>query len=399
MPLINPLEKKVCPFCYARFYLGNCEVYSSIADPNTGVEPLVSSKPAGVQRAISRFWIRSLGGELFAQKQPYRRCPNCDQPLPYNIESNENCVIGVIGGRKSSKSHYIASLIHTLRRKVSPSNIGFVIKPLTGKMQAHYENRYYKPLYVDRYELNATVPGQITPPLVYTTTFTGQNGTKPARSVNLVLFDVSGEELRDDARMMSYAKFLLFAKGIILLVDPLTIDSFVEYLPPHEKPKRDYTVDRAEDVLDSLTINLRRHRNIPDGVPIDLPIVAALAKGDLLRHPIDLSSERAALLDPNNGYRLRDVDYRRGFQVDQYQQTSEQVRGLLEDLDGPGFVDRLQHEFTNYSFSAISATGSTAVKADDTGNAPPSFRLPVIPSRCADPLLWLLYELGYVRTD
>jgi len=393
MQLSNPFEKKTCPHCFEEFALGECEIYSSVEIDSIGEDLLLRPRLQGFSRWIEQALPDKLSHNLFQKHQPYRRCPNsaCKKALPYNITTNESCVIGVIGGRGSGKSHYIAALIETLLYRTPIDNLGIVEMAPLPKIQAQFTREYYNPLFGQRGKLQANIPGKLTDPLVYTFTFAPQAEGQPPRSLNLVMIDVSGEDLTDETQMVRIARFLLHARGFIMVVDPLVSESFVDLLPPHLKPS-DPPGERALVVLNNLILNIRRYRGLSDGTKIPLPIAIVTGKGDLARNvlsPTDLRTEPLRGSDQ----RLPDADYRNGFSLEQYQRVSDASEVFLRDFDNGPLVQRARGVFhkDQVSFSTVTATGQHF--DDQLGQ----FRGAITPRRCADPLLWIFHSLGFLK--
>ncbi|MBP1466479.1 hypothetical protein EYB53_012260 [Candidatus Chloroploca sp. M-50] len=389
----NPFALKKCPFCFEQFTLGDCTVFSSTQFDENGEELVVRPKLEGIRRITEQFIPQKLSYDLFQKHQPYRQCPKCKKPLPYNITSNENCVIGIIGGRGSGKSHYIAALIETLLYRIPTyyEKLGIIeIAPLP-KIQAQYRRNYYEPLFVQRGKLQANIPGTLTDPLVFTCSFRPLLEGMHPRSLNLVIIDVSGEDLSNDTNMVRTARFLLHAKGLIMVVDPLVSPSVINCLPEGLKPTEP-SGENPLDVLNNLILNTRQHRGMKDGSTLPLPLAVAIGKGDLLGNVINRSDTQIASLIGHDR-QLIDADYRNGFRHEIYNYFSTASEKFLNQFDNAPLVQRARQAFRSVSFSAVSATGS---HFDEKSG---KFQASISPRRCADPLLWLFHQLGYLQTE
>lgn len=386
MPLINPFHKQLCLFCFEPFSLRDCAVVSSqTIDPTTQTYQVLRAAPQGLTRALAQVYVGPLDRPQYMRELATWRCPNCGELLPYNVTTTPSYVIGVIGGRAAGKSHYIATLIQALSEQGVMSQFRWSeFSGATGEVSRRFASEYAQPLFQERAELLPTPPARSQrpyKPLIYTLTSRAANNGEAPRSVNLVLFDVSGEQFSSDAEIARFAPFVPYAAGFILLVDPLTMSGVVPRLPAHLRP---LTVpgERAVVVLEHLIRIIRRHKRLDDGTPIAAPLVVTVAKSDLLKYVL-----------PNLGRHplLEAPDYSQGFDLAVFRALSEQIEDLCLSLDGPRLIE-LARIFTRHAYSAVSATGHGP-------NAEGYFGRSVNPIRSLDPLLWLLAELGLIKAQ
>src|SRR5262249_42728514 len=156
------------------------------------------------------------------------------------------------GTRYSGKSNFFGVLIDALMRRFA-SEVGFTIfgqetfsvdEARSTNSDALYRKRYYNRLF------NSTQPEVVpstprasviatdeTPriPLIYRMEFPRCGWVARLRgraALDLVIFDSAGEDLRDDdpQTLEQFYRFLLYAAGIIFLVDPTQVQGIRERL-------------------------------------------------------------------------------------------------------------------------------------------------------------------------
>jgi hypothetical protein len=378
MTVVNPFRKTMCPYCFAQFYLGECTIVSSQSGQ------VLNAGSSGPLRVVKRARVPSLSGTLYTQELAARRCPGCHGLLPHNIEYTRNQIIGLVGGVASGKSHYISVLINALERQAALAPFGCVsFAPLGADTEALYDEEYFRPLFEQHAPLRGTQrlnPGEINRPLIYTMVFERGSRVRRTRRLNLMLFDASGEQIQDETELVVYNRYILNASGLIFLVDPMTLPGIQEHLPDRlrEQPVPQYESFR---VLHTVADAIRREQGIKPGEQIDVPIAMTVAKSDLLRHVAD-----GLGVVPDF---LRDAPYTGGYNPAVARAVSQEIEEFLTRLAGPAFTQATAM-FSNVSYHAVSATGGPI---NDDGLYPI-----VAPMRVLDPLLWILWKIGIVRS-
>jgi GTPase SAR1 family protein len=377
--LLNPLTRRKCPTCLGLFYLSECRIVSDSPERD-----VLEEAPRGLQKYISRFWLKSVSGQIYAEKQARRQCPLCGALLPHNIEYMQDEIIALVGSAGSGKSHYIASLIRELRGGDVLTKIGCTgFAPLDQTVEDLYRSEYFEPLFRDRRVLGQTHGGTERPgpniPLIYEMVFSSKSALRSTRRINLVLYDASGEDLQVEDKLLKYQAQVLHASALIVLIDPLALPGFYLALPPHLRPAEVPNRD-AFDVLDRVTRVYRREKGIAPGMPINIPVVLTLAKSDLVRYVMPRIGRFSATWNPN--------DYSEGFNIDDFRRVSDEVQQVLLRFAGPDFLQSITMTYPNITFSAITATGISPDKG--------RYKT-VKPRRCIDPLFWILWRLGIMH--
>lgn len=382
MAFTHPFRKVMCPFCFERFHPSGCRVLSEQLTEE-GEHVVLKDRSRGL---LGGFWLSPLSGAKYLENQAARECPACGEMLPHNIEYMQGSIIGLVGGTYSGKSHYIASLIHELRRGDMFEKIGCTrFAPVNGDVDQRYRANYYEPVYVRKEALPPNVPlrpGDVNRPLIYEMIFEGRSRMDPRKLVNLSLFDASGEQIEKEEELAVFSRYILNASAIIVLVDPITMPDVRERLPYHMRPDAVPGYD-AFDIINTVTRTYERYRGYRPGTPIDVPVVIALAKSDLLRYALEGLGVQASF--------LRDAPREEGFDLDDFEAVSEEVQEIISRFAGPGLIHTTRNTFPKLAFSAISATGGPP---NSEGQFPS-----IAPRRVLDPLLWSLWRLNMISAS
>lgn len=380
----NPFEPSRCPFCFKTFHLGQCELLSVKTSSLLGTTSITSLRPqpTGVKKALSYVWAPPLMGETYAEAHASRRCPHCQEVLPYNLGMMDNFFVAVIGSRYAGKSHYITALINELRISPYQHKLGFVeFDRLNQDVQRRYDE-LYRTLFVNHKPIAPNQLGSVLQdkpkPLVYTMHFADRPDHPTPRPINLVFYDVAGEDLHDEDSIEEYAPHILEASAIILLVDPVVSPNLRSKLATAPSPPTGAIVRQAHDVLERVIAIRRRRQWFRSGKGFDIPLAVTIGKSDLLRY--FMPQEELQL-----GPVLGDSVYKDGLSLDDLQRVSDEVEGLLNYVQEP--VITRARLFPNRQYFAVSATG-----APETNGQYPD----VSPRRCLDPLLWILWKSGLI---
>ncbi len=199
-------------------------------------------------------------------------CPLCRRQLDATVGEVEDHVIGVIGATGSGKSHYLAGVLQQfLEAEVG----GERWRVSFGRAEDRrlYRRKFLRPLFRDREEL-APNPMRVEPELRLLL----ENEASGQR-VLLVFRDLGGEVCADPRRL-EQVRFLRYARGVVLIADPLA------YMPGHELADG---VERLEatEILDNYASVLARqdvqpaHRAFPL-LPRQKFLAVAVTKADLV---------------------------------------------------------------------------------------------------------------------
>lgn len=409
MRVIVPWAKISCPACSHRFHLNSAErrltgdgvsqepdlkLAAFLSRPSQLLNQVIPPPKANLLNVISRSMIVPDDG-----RQNWKKvCPNCHFPLPHKTAIGEvrSRPFAIIGARSAGKSNFFAVLLKQLERRYGPE-VGFSIY---GEETLHvkdmkivgsevlYRERYGDRLWDpdDRMAVDQTkslsTDGELRIPLIYRIEAPKQLHqifTRPfayANSINAVIFDAAGEDMNDPDRMRQYYKFLSGAAGIIFLIDPFQYPGLRELLPADVRKRTKIEVDPTEIVSKVLHL-FEQQAGLKSGQKVKVPVAFALTKSDMLRGMVHASSPI-----------LRDSTHDRGFNREDSERVSEDIAQMIKDKGGGHLVHLAASRFQTHRFFAVSALGELPDEHMRIRS--------VSPLRVADPLLWLLWKLGYI---
>lgn len=375
-----------CPFCNYEFRLAQAAIISTI---NPG-KILRQGRPGAFKTVFGK---TPLDGSVFTPEGACYQCPNCLLALPYRYESSTNISIGVVGDTSSGKTHYLAALLSQLEeggmtQDTSTSSVRFIpqtedTKRALSEYRQILENQETfegtRPFILGK---NGEIP--VRKPLIFRMLI--QNAiTTPiqgSRSVNLVFYDLSGEEIADDTRLAQFGWPILQAQAFIYLADPFSMKGVIDLLPPNKKPKiGQYTIStrRASNmVLDKAIDVIRRYRQLPPDRRLPFPIAIMLSKSDVLEEIIPTAERQNATF-------LDQTQYDGLVHVNELMHNHEALGKWLESVKETRLT-RSALQVPNSSYFAVSATGCSPNNAGRFTS--------IRPRRCLDPLLWILWRFA-----
>jgi len=349
------------------------------AEPSGGRWEVLAAAP--LDEAIEPGRLRRVFGgderlppvtELAAgDRRPARLCTSCEHPLPPVLDDRDYFTIGVVGINRASKTHFLTALVHDIYYNDSLGSLGCSEFEPDGRTDEIYRRDYYNRVF----ELNlAQLPTAVKlrrpsvfEPLVYRTTFPG------VRPVALMFHDVAGEDLSKHDKRREIAPFLSRADALIFVVDPRWLPGLRSRLDRGSDPAPNF----EQMSVFSNVLNELEDDTGGAGSAIDVPVVVALSKSDLLR---PLVGDRPRFMSPApSGSKdewfndLRIVD--------------GEIRELFGQYGGRPML-RTAERLKKVSFCAMAPIGS-----QPEGDAIREMR----PMRVADPLASVLRDIDHFR--
>lgn len=389
LPLLAQFRTETCPYCFERFRLPEA--------PFRCTSPPARCKPE-VDEVRKRVWDdpvprgRVLAAESrFAGEQRCpqceqvsrkRLCPHCHMELPHTFGRFRNLILAVIGAKEAGKSHYLAVLIHQIRKEVGPS-LEMFLEPLDDHTIRRYRDEFYRPVYERGRVIDATrsalVDRRVQMPLVYSLTFSGKDllGRRRIRgAVTLVFFDTAGEDLDDADVLATVNKYIYRSDGLILLLDPLQLRRVRDRLNGTPLPQRN--TETTEIIARTTNLVLAGRRLAPDAM-VPTPLAVAFSKFDAVEE----------LVDPQFQL-LADSDHGGGFDVEDFTAVDAEMRALVEEWCDHPLVHQVTTRYRTSGFFGLSALGC---------NPHGDRQIPrVVPRRAEDPFLWLLHHHKLIPT-
>lgn len=387
----------LCPACFTKLYLGNCPIVSG---RRTQYDP-VTKRDQGVVLETP-FWpigavnVPPLTGRKYTMEDARRQCTNkdCKYELPHNIERVPSMTLAIVGDTFSGKTHYIAGLIHQIKNEwqLMAARAGRSGRVDIECLTPNLETDYLRSFTTNLLPIQATSPmsqGTYPQPLIYSVV-SSQYAQRPAAEFNLLIYDIAGEHFHED-QLIHFGEFVLNTNAFIYVADPFAIPAITSKLPSQLQNDLRNMIAQAQqrelaDGLRKTISRLKRYRDMSHRARLrELPIAIMFSKSDLLRHvtvPLPVPHSFTFLQQPQYDMRL---------DLDDIKKVDGEVRWLLE-ICGQSALLNAASGFDQVKFLATSATGQPPEPGTQS-----EFRN-VRPTRCLDPFLWMLYQLGVIES-
>jgi hypothetical protein len=321
--------------------------------------------------------------------------------LPPDFDKRPTLVYGLVGQSGSGKSQEVGVLPHVVRRGKGLGAYHLVAE-LSPFSHQHYTDEYWWYLHsgtphkvpgiaIDDAGEAEEVVDTRPRPVPITTPASATNGeprkpiilvlrnTKTNKSVNVLLYDPSGEDQGSAESQARYNKFLMLADGLLVFVPPWALDE----LRPHIAPSGDVigqSMQGTENLLDALASNLRKARNLSDDAELrDVPTMLLLSKADQVSH---VPSFRSEWLEPTDRAQLGI-----GGLLQRIEDETGQLADFFTEYGEEAFMEKLPLRYGDIRIQALSATGCPV---DETGH----YVQRLTPRRVAEPLLYMLSHAG-----
>lgn len=381
----NSLKKEVCPYCFETFSFKEtpfrCSSPPSMCPPE--LDPVLQHKwrdgaPTGRVLRSGKA-TRSLRCGQCRQESTTRLCPLCHMDLPRTLGETKNLIFAMIGAKAAGKSHYLAVLIEELRNRVGPA-LGVLLEPVNDRTIRRYRDEFYTPVYRHNRTILGTRSGiDSTPvPLIYTLSFVTKSlfgGSKIGSTVSIVFFDTAGEDLDSEDVASSVNKYIYRADGLVVLLDPLQLDSVRAQLQGTVALPEQNT--ETADIVSRVSNLIRRGQGTPTGA-LKTPVAVAFSKIDAVE----------PMIDPQ--YQLNSMSsHAGGFDLDDFTAVNGEMQALLTQWHGHGILNQVTTTYPRHGFFGLSALGCNP---QGTNQIPR-----VLPRRVEDPFLWLLYQHGLLK--
>ncbi len=382
-------SKITCPFCFESFSLGEIQFRclnpgcSGRAVDNTyalarNIQPLqmghiINGKKSSFGAA------RTVDCDVCKKEARTRLCPKCHFELSHDVGQVDQKIIAIIGGSNTGKSHYIASLINRLQHVVG-GNFGLSVSMQGDNTRDRWHRDFYSPLFEKKRILDptqrSTVDTIVKTPLIFRLTFKHGDGK---RALNISFFDTAGEDmtrLQVDALSVE-ARYICKADGLIVLLDPLQIESVRQQVPGHVQLPQPDPMARPEFIVGRLRELMESYHNLSGSKKIPIPVAFTFSKVDTLRYIVAPDS---SILQHSTHYGELDLP--------DVQSVSTEIGNYVQAWINPGFYNEIDYNFANYRFFGVSSLGNQPSASGQVN---------VEPLRVEDPFLWILHQFKMVK--
>lgn len=374
-----------CPFCYGQHQDKDCIYRCTYRKGKTSggcVKGFVKNPDETIPQKYISTCMKCKDAALI------RYCPSGKTDaygnhyiIPERAINGNSFPIALVGAKQSGKSNYIAVLIDAIKSKLSRS-INCSLQFCDQQTNDNYKRMYYDPLFNNRTAVNATDANVEFPPLLYSINFFDPKKPKIKDSVTLSLYDTAGENFDNEDTVYAYNDYIANAKGIIILLDPLQVDSIREKL--EGKVNLPDKNSDSDEILTRIISAIRSKKKLKENAIIDVPIALTFTKMDVLIQ----YSELLGLPE----FLLHDSSYldKGAFLLDDFESTDQAIRDLIDTYLSGNLAVQLRN-FSKVGFFGVSSFGENPSDGINLSQRPRPFRV-------LDPLFWLLSLEKYIKT-
>lgn len=321
--------------------------------------------------------------DIFGHRTMRRVCPKCHNPLPKQYGKNPVKFISVIGVTGAGKTVYISQLLKYISKYAAFLN------------QAAFFTSDHETSFIEdnKVEMDTALPnptgeGTFSQPMFYD--FVTRKSDS-AETNTVVIYDIAGEDCQDAARMTKYADFINYSDGIILLIDPMQLGWIGTRVPG--------AIKEPQAVLNTIyTATTKSVKELSEK-----PVAVCISKSDSFEQIIPAGQKDIICVrDEAMGTNIP------VFNATDYNILEQQLRESMPlELE-----QALHNQYKYYNYFAISAIGGPVreepartesgeeVRTEEGTVKMNSYPIaPPVPRRIAEPLFWLFYRLGIIKSD
>lgn len=319
-----------------------------------------------------------------------RLCPNCHNNLPTGYGMRDTVLLSILGDARSGKSVYLTMLINQLE-----NNPDFVSKlTFIGDKTARdsFYETYQRPLFKEHTLISSTKRKKIPPfAFNYWYQYKDETGATQENSIDLIFYDIAGEDLRDDTGIRKNGFNIKDSNGLIFLVDPTNFSrmsdlflfsdaNLIEAIPEQNSNQAVF------DTMYNYFLAFSEKSQIPFALTI--------SKTDLFRYVnFDFFGNKPF----NRIQHMINDEYHRGaVDMPNIKAMDHEVRELLTHLGEDGILNNATGCFKNVVCFAVSSLGrkpSVQQISDPVTNETVEKGLvdgPLEPFKVKDPFYWIL---------
>lgn len=307
-----------------------------------------------------------------------RSCSRCYHELPGDYSAMLSVFVALVGPVNSGKTTFATVLLHELRDRIGASYkaVVNVMDDDTADQLDTLENALY-----ERGELpspTALEVQAVRTPMIFR--FAAREpGRRRERASALVFIDSSGRDAADHAAATRSLGHLAHAQGIVLVFDPFEFPAFRAGSAETGDGSKNSGGMAPDQWVAMIAEQIRVGWNLAGDQLIDVPLAVCLSKADALWPQL-----------PPGSALLKAAAHDGAFDEADAAEVADEVGALIYSWDGGALSRQLNAAFSRYSLFSFSALGGPP---GEDALAP---REGVHPVRVADPLLWLLSQVGLV---
>ena len=156
-----------------------------------------------------------------------RLCPNCHNTLPIGYGLRDTLLVSILGDARSGKSVFLTMLIAELENNTDlTSKLTFIGDK---QVKEGFTENYQKPLLKENTLISSTKRKKI-PPFAFNFwyQYKGEDGTFKENTIDIIFYDIAGEDLRDDSAIRKNGFNIRDSSGLLFLVDPTNFNHLTD---------------------------------------------------------------------------------------------------------------------------------------------------------------------------
>ena len=321
--------------------------------------------------------------ELAAGERCNRRvCRYCHNPLPTNYGKTPVKFITVVGIVGSGKTVYLSQLLRGMSGYARKCGLAAMV---TGPSVLNFRRE-------NAVEAGEPLPGstpeqRLQQPLFYELVRSLGNQRKSTET--MVMYDVAGEVFKSPQLVMQYAPFVEHADGVLMLIDPLQFDVVSSFLSDDQE---------RDDPAQILSVI---HHIVSHGDPdfkCDIPFAICISKVDKIMDILNDNLRDLLVRDVEgvkgaNGFDLPEFNARA------YNPVLKELNAFIQ-THNMDLANQMEANYVQYSYFAFTALGCGVEDGINENGEKYQYPVgPVIPKRIEEPLLWMFYALGYIKSN
>ena len=312
--------------------------------------------------------------DLLGRANITQKCPNpsCNQPFNKEIGRKINFHVPVVGGPNSGKTNFIFQATKQYIDDYAPAH----------RMKVSFPEPNHQSVYDSN--LRQLAAGHVllkTPDLIPQAYNLSVMGGGSLLGKLIYLYDAAGEAYRSSEEAGQQLIYYKYIHGVIFVIDPFSIPYFAK-VNAHEIANIRTSVQPSsvdpEDSFSRMMVLLESSFGVNGGAKFDHPLAVVITKADAL--DIERKIGRIAACEYMQAH--PDVV----FETDA---CNILVRDFLKENGMGNLLRNIDAYFSNVRFFSCSALG----------RLPDNSRAPYIPTGVADPFLWVLGQMGIVKTQ
>ena len=327
-----------------------------------------------------------------------RLCPNCHNTLPIGYGLRETILISIIGDARAGKSVYLTMLINALENNEDfSSKLNFIGDK---DIKQNIFESYQKPLLQENILVDSTKRKKI-PPFAYNYwyQYRDKDGSWAENTIDLIFYDIAGEDLRDDSAIRQNGFNIVDSSGLIFLIDPTNFGTMKDLFAIRDRAlidavPKDNSVQNIFSAMFNYFLGMDKEKS-------HIPVALAVSKADLF------GFAELSFFDnkPENRIQntLENENYEGYVHMPSARGLHTEVRELLQHLNEDLILNNASGCFKYINCFAVSSLGKKPIIEQLTD---PKTNKPIKkgrvdgelqPFRIKEPFYWILFKNGLLN--